>query len=151
MVEVGRLGLGAETAGGVALRVAVDQQDAALEGAETGAEVDGGGGLADPALLVRDGENRGHRGQWSQVLLGKRGAAAGCAASDSPRAGCCRSGDSSGGSSGSFFPDPKKDAPVGSEAVRQGRRARLGTELQGPRGDHVQALRQAGGQGNAAL
>ena len=84
MVEVRRGGPDAQAAGGVALGVAVDQQDAALQGAETGAEVDGGGGLADPALLVRDGEDHVF------VLLsepGERAAQrAGCAAARSPRA-----------------------------------------------------------------
>ena len=60
MVEMRRARGLAEPAGGVALRVAVDQQDALLESCEPGGEVDRGGGLADPTLLVGDSENLGH-------------------------------------------------------------------------------------------
>ena len=44
----------AEAAGGVGLRVAVDQQRAGAERGERCREVDGGRGLADSALLVGD-------------------------------------------------------------------------------------------------
>jgi len=60
MVEVGRLSLGAQPAGGIPLRVAVHEQHPALQGAEAGAEIDGGGGLSDPTLLIDDRKNRGH-------------------------------------------------------------------------------------------
>src|SRR5690606_23508237 len=47
--------------GGVALGIEVDQQDAALGGDQRGGQVDAGGGLADPALLIGDREYLGHR------------------------------------------------------------------------------------------
>jgi len=47
----------AEPAAGGALRVAIDQEDLAAGLGEAGGEVDGGGGLADAASVVRDGED----------------------------------------------------------------------------------------------
>src|SRR4029077_12514366 len=79
--------LGAEAARGIPLRIAVDEQDPALEGAEAGAEVDGGGGLADPTFLVRDSENHGSVSFKGSL---ERGPAPECAASRSPRAAGCR-------------------------------------------------------------
>ena len=49
----------AEAAGGVALRIGVDEERAVAREREGGGEVDGGGGLADAALLVRDGDHLG--------------------------------------------------------------------------------------------
>ena len=49
----------AETRAGIALRVEVDDQDAAAGRAQGGAQIDRGRGLADTALLVRDGEYPG--------------------------------------------------------------------------------------------
>src|SRR5581483_5671274 len=46
---------------GVALRVEVDHQDAALHRDEPGGEVDGGRRLADATLLVRDRDDPRHR------------------------------------------------------------------------------------------
>ena len=47
---------------GVALRVEVDQQRRVAGVRDAGAEVDRGGGLAHPALLICDCENGAHRG-----------------------------------------------------------------------------------------
>jgi hypothetical protein len=53
--------LDAERAGGIGLRIEVDQERVNLFVGERGGEIDRGGGLADAALLVGDGENgRGH-------------------------------------------------------------------------------------------
>ena len=49
-----RLALDAEPGRGVALRVEIDDQDMLADGGERGAEIDGGRGLADAALLVGD-------------------------------------------------------------------------------------------------
>ena len=46
----------------VSLRVEVHHQDALPHPTQAGREVDGGGGLADPTLLVRNAKNSGHRG-----------------------------------------------------------------------------------------
>ena len=50
----------ADAAGGVALRVAVDEQHRAARDGERGSEIDGGGGLSDPAFLIGDGDDLGH-------------------------------------------------------------------------------------------
>ncbi len=47
----------AEAGRGVALGIEIDDQHALADRGQRGAEVDGGGGLADAALLVRHGEN----------------------------------------------------------------------------------------------
>ena len=52
--------LDAERAGRVGLGVEVDDEGRDAEAREAGAEVHGGGRLADAALLVRDGEDLGH-------------------------------------------------------------------------------------------
>ena len=52
--------LDAAAHGGVALRVEVHQQHAAPRRRQRGGEVDGSGGLADPALLVGDGDHAFH-------------------------------------------------------------------------------------------
>ena len=44
------------------LRVKVDQERVDLSFRERGGQIDGGGGLADSALLVRDGKNGGGHG-----------------------------------------------------------------------------------------
>lgn len=49
--------LAADAAGGIGLGVHVDEQDALACGGESGAEVDDGCGLANPALLVGDGDD----------------------------------------------------------------------------------------------
>ena len=58
--------LEAEGAGGVGLGVQVDEQGGEAEPGEPGRQVDGGGRLADAALLVRDGEDLRHlrRPRW---------------------------------------------------------------------------------------
>src|SRR4051794_11393033 len=48
---------------------------------------------------------------------------------------------------GILFAHPEEDAPLGSQTVRESP-PRLGIEPQSSRGDHVDALRQAGGQRN---
>ena len=61
MVPVVGLTFQADAAGEVGLRVDVDEQDALLRQREGGREVDGGGGFADAAFLVGDGDHaRGH-------------------------------------------------------------------------------------------
>jgi hypothetical protein len=45
----------------VALGVEVDQQDALTQLGEGGTKVDGGGGLANPALLHRYGDRSGQK------------------------------------------------------------------------------------------
>src|SRR5690606_20247966 len=52
----------AEPGRGVALRIEVDDQDLAIGRGERGRQVDRGGGLADTALLVRDGDDARPRG-----------------------------------------------------------------------------------------
>ena len=52
----------AEPDGRVALRVDVDDQRLVAGRRDAGGDVDGGGGLPDPALLVRDRVDGGHRG-----------------------------------------------------------------------------------------
>ena len=70
VVQVGRIGMGAEAAGGVALGITVHQEHAALQGAQAGPQIDRGGRLAHPTLLVCYGENRAHR--VSVMLSGVR-------------------------------------------------------------------------------
>ena len=61
MVPAGcALAFEADAAREVALRVDVDEEDALVGEGEGGAEVDGGGGLADAAFLVCDGEDSSH-------------------------------------------------------------------------------------------
>ena len=52
--------LSSDAAGQVALGVDVDEQHSLSAQGEGGGEVDGGGGLADSALLVRDGDDSSH-------------------------------------------------------------------------------------------
>ena len=47
-----------DAAGGVALRVAVDEQHVLAGEREGGGQIDRRGGLADAALLICDGDNR---------------------------------------------------------------------------------------------
>ena len=42
------------------LRIEVDEQDALLGERQRGGEVDGGGGFADAAFLIGDGEDASH-------------------------------------------------------------------------------------------
>ena len=56
MVRVG-LTFEADAAGEVGLRIEVDEQDALLGHREGGGEVDGGGGFADAAFLIGDGNH----------------------------------------------------------------------------------------------
>ncbi len=58
-----------EAAGGVRLRVEVDDEHAGPSGGQGGAQADRGGGLAHPALLVADGDG-GHRGTRRTVCRG---------------------------------------------------------------------------------
>ena len=51
------LAVDAEAGRGVALRIKIDDEDALADRGERRAEIDGGRRLADPALLVRHGEN----------------------------------------------------------------------------------------------
>ena len=53
----------AEAGGGIALRIEIDDQHVLADGRERGAEIDGGCGLADAALLVGEGEDPGNRRQ----------------------------------------------------------------------------------------
>ena len=53
----GGLALLTDAAGEVALRIDVDEEDAPLGEGERGGEVDGGGGFADAAFLVGDGDD----------------------------------------------------------------------------------------------
>ena len=57
---VGGAALHAEARRQVGLRVEVDEEDALVGEGEGGGEVDGGGGLADAALLVRDCDDLAH-------------------------------------------------------------------------------------------
>src|SRR5215469_955109 len=63
---VGAAALGffeAEAAGGVGLRVEVEEEDAFAVGGKAGGEVDGGGGFSNAAFLVGDGYDFGrHEG-----------------------------------------------------------------------------------------
>ena len=56
LVGAGAVGVAqkAQAAGGVGLRIAVDQQGRGLAGGKGGSQVNGGGRLADSALLVGD-------------------------------------------------------------------------------------------------
>ena len=56
----------ADAAGEVALRIDVDEQHAPLGDGEGGREVDGGGGFAHAALLVRDGYDPSHIRLYNQ-------------------------------------------------------------------------------------
>src|SRR5712672_4629656 len=47
----------AEPGRGIALRIEIDDEHALADGGERGAEIDGGRGLADTALLVGDRQN----------------------------------------------------------------------------------------------
>jgi len=64
--EAGFVPREAEAPGGVGLGVAVDEEGLEAFQGDGGGEVDGGGGFADPALLVDDGDDlrRGGGGLW---------------------------------------------------------------------------------------
>jgi len=60
-VEAGPAGcLAAQAGGEVALRIGVHRQHPALRRSQAGGQVDDGGGLADPALLIGYGDDAGH-------------------------------------------------------------------------------------------
>ena len=59
----------AEAAGGVALGVDVDDERRPARLGESGGDVNGGGGLADPALLVGHGDDLGHVEEASSASL----------------------------------------------------------------------------------
>ena len=48
-------------AGGVTLRVGIDEEDALFGNCERRCEIDGSGRLADPAFLIGNSENAAHR------------------------------------------------------------------------------------------
>ena len=52
-----RTGGDAEAGGGIGLRIEIDDQDVAAHRCQRGAEIDRRRGLADPALLIGDGEH----------------------------------------------------------------------------------------------
>jgi len=54
------LGVDSHAAAAVGLRIRIHEEGPVLERAETGTEVDGGRGLADPAFLVGDGDDLAH-------------------------------------------------------------------------------------------
>ena len=58
----------AEPGAGIALRIEIDDEHALADGRERGAEIDGGGGLADAAFLVGEGENA--RAAWPECVHG---------------------------------------------------------------------------------
>ena len=70
-----KLVMGARSSGdadagrGVALRVEVEDQHLLADGGQRGAEVDGGGGLADAALLVGDGKDAERAGHGSNPSI----------------------------------------------------------------------------------
>jgi len=54
-----------------ALRVEVDEQDPPPKLGEGGSEADRGGGLADAALLIADGDNAGRAMPEQRLWIGK--------------------------------------------------------------------------------
>ena len=65
---LGARGLDAQPAGGVALRIEIDEQHLGAGLGEAGGDVDGGGRLADAALLVGDGDDASH-GKWARAVV----------------------------------------------------------------------------------
>lgn len=61
-----------QAAGGIALWVQIHKQHASAGRREAGAQVDGGGGLADATLLIHDCENAAHSAQVLIRLLDTR-------------------------------------------------------------------------------
>ncbi len=60
----------AETGAGIALRIEIDDQHRLADRRQRRTEIDGGRGLADPALLVGDRENPGAgRARERQIML----------------------------------------------------------------------------------
>ena len=57
----------------VTLRIEVDDENAFSDSRQAGSEVDGGGRLADAALLVGNTKNTGHAGDRSHWVVRKRG------------------------------------------------------------------------------
>ena len=62
------LALVSDAARGIALRVAVDEQHLAAVDGERGGQVDRGGGLADAAFLIRDGDNFRHINSLAVII-----------------------------------------------------------------------------------
>ena len=54
------ISLDTDPGGGVPLRISVDQQGALLGHRQAGGEIHGGGGLANPAFLIRDRYDSSH-------------------------------------------------------------------------------------------
>jgi hypothetical protein len=76
---------------GVALGVQVNQQHAHGRLGERGGEIDRGGGLADAAFLIRDGDDAGHGGvRKSRVIGVKPGARVDSDAGRTADYACCR-------------------------------------------------------------
>src|SRR6476661_6193762 len=158
MVEVRRGRLDAEAARGVPLRIAVDEQDAPFEGAEAGAEIDGGGGLADPTFLVRDGEN--HGSVWFKGP-GEARRSARMRRFSLPASGRLPQETSSAGSSGSCSPAQRRTRPSASKRFARAlqvsgsrRRARevITSRVSGrPEGNGTWTLASRHRQGKAAL
>ena len=64
----------AETRRGIALRIEIDDQNIFADRGERGAEIDGGRGLTDAALLIGDGKDArgpGRLGRERAVRCGK--------------------------------------------------------------------------------
>ncbi len=59
----------AETGGGIALRIEIDDQHALADRGERGAEIDRGGGLADAALLVGQRQDARMAGRSGRPIL----------------------------------------------------------------------------------
>ena len=60
----------AETGGGIALRIEIDNQHALANRSECGTEIDRGGGLADATLLVGQRQDARMAGRsWRPILL----------------------------------------------------------------------------------
>src|SRR5262249_39703519 len=55
--DIARLARNAKTGRGIALRIEIDQQDMLAGGGERRREIDRGRCLADPALLIGDGDD----------------------------------------------------------------------------------------------
>ena len=71
-----------QTARGIRLRIQVDEKNANLAEGQLTRKIHGGGGLADPSLLVTDGDGSGHvpRGTsaWAYALAFASRSAASC-------------------------------------------------------------------------
>ena len=61
--ELAVLAVDAQAGGGIALRVDVDHQGRLAHRGQGGAQIDGGGGLTDPAFLIGDDQDAGFFGE----------------------------------------------------------------------------------------